>query len=536
MKALLLIAALVLQGAPIQVSGGVQTAGVTVSGRAILPPGQPMTVIQRVMLVNPNGTNSTTIKPDGSFEFSKVLPGSYSLFTVASSSSGIQALPVSLLVVDKDVSGIELVLVAAFNVTGAVVVEGDGLRPRLVLSFFSRKGGTTPTTGLSSPDASFRVTLPEGEYRIGWTGLPAGYELKSVMAGSTDLLANPLKVSPAASVPSITVTLAVPSPPWVKVSGRVTGLSGPFRVSLSGTPVVDTLETPLNRDGSFEFPRVLPGSYTARLTPALPIPAVQVMVLNKDLNGVEIAVPPVREVIGNVVINGLIPVSPQLSFTFLDVNRASPTASTSAVAVAEPDGKFRVMMPQGERRVTLSAPGFTVRSLKYGETDLLKDPLKLSSSDSSELRVELGAAGIPGGVIGGVPGNVVLPTAVPQIITRKIDEPSPASPTPPPPSVPPPPPPRSGLPRVSQTVLQGSLISRPDLKYPDPARAARVQGAVEAVIGKDGHVVQTRIIAGNPLLSQEALDNVKQWVYKPYIQNGSPTEIVTTITVNFAFQ
>jgi protein TonB len=30
------------------------------------------------------------------------------------------------------------------------------------------------------------------------------------------------------------------------------------------------------------------------------------------------------------------------------------------------------------------------------------------------------------------------------------------------------------------------------------------------------------------------LEAVKQWRYKPYILNGEPTEVDTTITVNFA--
>ena len=29
------------------------------------------------------------------------------------------------------------------------------------------------------------------------------------------------------------------------------------------------------------------------------------------------------------------------------------------------------------------------------------------------------------------------------------------------------------------------------------------------------------------------MDAVKQWKYKPYVLNGEPTEVDTTITVNF---
>ena len=36
-----------------------------------------------------------------------------------------------------------------------------------------------------------------------------------------------------------------------------------------------------------------------------------------------------------------------------------------------------------------------------------------------------------------------------------------------------------------------------------------------------------------PMLAPSALDAVKQWIYQPYILDGSPTEVNTTITVNY---
>jgi periplasmic protein TonB len=35
------------------------------------------------------------------------------------------------------------------------------------------------------------------------------------------------------------------------------------------------------------------------------------------------------------------------------------------------------------------------------------------------------------------------------------------------------------------------------------------------------------------MLVSSALDAVKQWKYKPYILNGEPVEVETTITVKF---
>jgi len=58
---------------------------------------------------------------------------------------------------------------------------------------------------------------------------------------------------------------------------------------------------------------------------------------------------------------------------------------------------------------------------------------------------------------------------------------------------------------------------------------------LEAVIGKDGSIQNLRVITGHPLLIKAAQDAVSQWRYKPTMLNGEPVEVVTTVTVNFAF-
>ncbi len=59
---------------------------------------------------------------------------------------------------------------------------------------------------------------------------------------------------------------------------------------------------------------------------------------------------------------------------------------------------------------------------------------------------------------------------------------------------------------------------------------------MEATISKDGSVESLRIVSGHPLLSQAALDAVRQWRYRPTMLNGEPVEVITTITVTFTLQ
>ena len=81
------------------------------------------------------------------------------------------------------------------------------------------------------------------------------------------------------------------------------------------------------------------------------------------------------------------------------------------------------------------------------------------------------------------------------------------------------------------------MISQVRPVYPPLAKQARIQGVVvlEAVIGKDGTIQNLRVITGHPLLIKAAQDAVSQWQYKPTMLNGEPVEVVTTVTVNFAF-
>src|ERR1039457_5593348 len=89
--------------------------------------------------------------------------------------------------------------------------------------------------------------------------------------------------------------------------------------------------------------------------------------------------------------------------------------------------------------------------------------------------------------------------------------------------------------QVPAGTSQGLLVSKVQPTYPPLARQARVQGTVvlQALIGKDGAVQSLTVTSGHPMLIQAAMDAVKQWRYKPYLLNGEPVLVQTTINVNF---
>jgi protein TonB len=80
------------------------------------------------------------------------------------------------------------------------------------------------------------------------------------------------------------------------------------------------------------------------------------------------------------------------------------------------------------------------------------------------------------------------------------------------------------------------LIQKIEPQYPPLARAARVQGEVvlSAIIDSNGQINNLQLVSGHPMLVPAAIAAVKQWRYKPYLLNGQPVEVETTITVIFS--
>jgi protein TonB len=122
------------------------------------------------------------------------------------------------------------------------------------------------------------------------------------------------------------------------------------------------------------------------------------------------------------------------------------------------------------------------------------------------------AGGSPGGVFGGIVGS-----HGPAI---HVEPPKPTGPQ-----------------RISAGVIAGNRIAFVEPQYPPIAKIAHMSGTVvlHALISKSGSVINLSVqSSSNPMFNNYAMEAVKQWRYKPYLLNGDPTEVDTTITVNFA--
>jgi TonB family protein len=162
---------------------------------------------------------------------------------------------------------------------------------------------------------------------------------------------------------------------------------------------------------------------------------------------------------------------------------------------------LRIAAPKEERRVHNNVIQFQVRSIP-GDLQLVRagKPFLTAHLDSLELlKADEQAALLP------------PPDAAPLRVSEKVVS-------------------------ILGGVASGYLLRsvRPD--YPAVAKAAHVQGKVvlQAVIDTDGHIADLHVMSGPDLLQPAAVEAVRQWVYRPYLINGEPVKVDTTINVIFA--
>ncbi|MBB5061042.1 outer membrane biosynthesis protein TonB [Granulicella aggregans] len=91
--------------------------------------------------------------------------------------------------------------------------------------------------------------------------------------------------------------------------------------------------------------------------------------------------------------------------------------------------------------------------------------------------------------------------------------------------------------RVSSGVMAGRVLYRTEPIIPTLPVDAKVSGAtvLSAVIGPDGTVLELMPISGPEFLRIPVADTVRQWRYKPFLIDGTPVEVETTITLNIDF-
>lgn len=101
-------------------------------------------------------------------------------------------------------------------------------------------------------------------------------------------------------------------------------------------------------------------------------------------------------------------------------------------------------------------------------------------------------------------------------------------------NAPPPPAPAPRAP-VSRGVLNGAALSLPPPVYPDSARRARVEGAVdvEVVIDENGKVLSANVLSGPAALRDSAVQAALRARFTPTKLSGQPVKVTGKIVYNF---
>ncbi len=88
---------------------------------------------------------------------------------------------------------------------------------------------------------------------------------------------------------------------------------------------------------------------------------------------------------------------------------------------------------------------------------------------------------------------------------------------------------------ISAEVMEKRITHRVEPEYPAAARPLKLQGAIvlDVVVGSDGKVIDLRAQNGPDVLARAAIDALRWWRFEPYLIDGKPAVVETTVAVDF---
>ena len=203
-----------------------------------------------------------------------------------------------------------------------------------------------------------------------------------------------MKMSLAAALILLTQN---PVLPGVRVSGHVVGLppgtpSGMMRANMirMGAPPQQALGNLVDAEGRFEFPDVPPGPYTLRIigpnTSGMPV-----TVANSDISDLVVMLPP--QILGHAKVEGGSELPRQVAggtvlpaMLQFDAIRIGGGAGKTGIT-PRGDGPFLISIPAAGGyllRPTILPIGYELKSMNYGNIDLVKQPLSVTVPPSAE--------------------------------------------------------------------------------------------------------------------------------------------------------
>jgi TonB family protein len=87
---------------------------------------------------------------------------------------------------------------------------------------------------------------------------------------------------------------------------------------------------------------------------------------------------------------------------------------------------------------------------------------------------------------------------------------------------------------TSHAIRQAAIVHQ-EPEYPAAARQFRLSGEVivELVVGPDGKVENVAVTKGSPILNDAVLRAVRKWSFSPFLVEGRPRRVKSTLSFNF---
>jgi len=87
--------------------------------------------------------------------------------------------------------------------------------------------------------------------------------------------------------------------------------------------------------------------------------------------------------------------------------------------------------------------------------------------------------------------------------------------------------------KISPAEARAMLLEKVVPSYPEQATANHIQNneILDIQIDEMGNVASAKIQSGHPWFAQASLEAVTQWKYRPYLQQGSPVRVESTVLI-----
>jgi protein TonB len=98
--------------------------------------------------------------------------------------------------------------------------------------------------------------------------------------------------------------------------------------------------------------------------------------------------------------------------------------------------------------------------------------------------------------------------------------------------------PESALPSIEpvnipEATERTMILDQPAIAYPANTKAQPGSVVLQVLIGRDGTVEDAKFLQGSLAFARIAIDGVKRWKFNPYLMNGRPVSVQTSMTLIF---